>query len=181
MSFDLNDTLASSECSAGKEEQTRENLIEIKFSNNKIYLQLQEEFLEIIQKHFKNRLDDLEIIDTMRYINVREKVVQKSDMFKIDLIPTPNQNNSRTQKDFTPAYKKNFSKVFLSGEDNGMSDSNLDSALKMCRPKAICFNCGKSNHQLRDCPEKRDARKIKLARDSFGKKHERYHEGADNK
>ena len=117
----------------------------------------------------------------MRYIDVREKAVQKSDMFKIDLTPTPIQDHSRTHKDLTPAYKKNFSKVLLSGEETGMSDGNLDSALRLSRPKAICFNCGKNNHQLRDCPEKRDARKIKLARDEFGKKHERYHEETENK
>ena len=117
----------------------------------------------------------------MRHIKVHDKLVQKSDMFKVDLTPTPSQENSYSNRNSTPTYRKTFSKVLLSGEEAQLSEKSKDSALLMCRPKAICFNCGKDNHQIRDCPEKKDMRKIKLAREEFGKKNERYHEEIDNK
>ncbi|KAI8973513.1 hypothetical protein BDF20DRAFT_914943 [Mycotypha africana] len=43
---------------------------------------------------------------------------------------------------------------------------------KMLIPKKICFNCGKPNHEVRDCPEPRDAESIRT--NAFQRKYDAF-------
>jgi hypothetical protein len=154
-------------------------LIHIQFNDKKLYLMFHEEFLEIINKKLKNRVEDLEIAENIRdkHICISEKVVRKCDRFLIDT--TPQKIGNDTPNEVTPSYKKTFQNIVLSGDKNSkLNDRGLRGG---SRQQNMCFNCGKNTHTLRDCPEKRDSRKIKKARDEYCRKNDRYHEEFENK
>ena len=43
------------------------------------------------------------------------------------------------------------------------------------RPQAACFNCGSTDHAIRDCKKPRNINRINKAKKSFSFKQERYH------
>lgn len=153
-------------------------LIHIKFNDKKLYLMFHEEFLDIINKKLKNRIDDLEIDENMRdkHICISEKVVRKSDRFLVDT--TPQKSGNTTPNEVTPVYRKTFQNIVLSGEKGNLTDRGL---MGGSRAQNICFNCEKNTHTLRDCPEKRNTRKIQKAREEYCRKNDRYHEEFENK
>lgn len=170
----MNETLTAN----SEEEQQSRMLIDINFQNRKIYLAFQEEFLAIIKNYYKSKLDDLDIFDDMNSnrIRVSEKLIKSSMSFLID--KTPNMKNLKSVNDeSTPTYRKSFGRAFLSNEKDSDDAHQRSSG---SNSKNICFNCDKDNHQLRDCPEPRNMRKINKARNDFGKKNEmRYHDNEE--
>jgi len=158
------------------EESTR-MLIDIKFQNRKTYLAFQEEFLTTIKNYYKNKIDDMDINDNManNRIRISEKFVKKSDSYVVDT--TPNFKNLKSANDeSTPSYRKSFGKT-ISGDKEQDEIALRKSATSTPRNNSICFNCDKNDHQLRDCPEPRNGKKISRARLEFTKKNElRYHD-----
>ena len=152
-------------------------LIDIKFGNRKTYLAFQEEFISLFTKYYSKKIDDLNICDfgiVGQRICVSEKIIKKSDSFLVDT--TPNSKNTKPEnEESTPTYRKSFGEILLSGETN-----KEDKTPKRSKGSSICFNCGKDNHQLRDCPEPRNMRNINKARNDFNKSNHRYHQDAEN-
>lgn len=175
---DLNVTPLNNSSHNKDEEPMKKSLLEVKFGDKKTYLMFQEEFLALINNKFKNRLDDLEIESNIRerHIKVIDKVVKQSDKFLIDTTPA---KTTESRLEGTPIYNKNlFQNVVLSGEKEKFDDQGLK---RSNRPKSICFNCDKDTHTLRDCPERRDMRKIRKNKDEFSKRSDRYHNEVGNK
>jgi zinc finger CCHC domain-containing protein 8 len=147
-------------------------LIDIKFKNKRTFLAFQDDFVKLIKKYYSHKLDDLDIFDDISEtrIVVSEKVVKKTDAFIVDT--TPNYKHLTSKSESTPSYKS--SSVMLTDEIEE-TKQNLTSS------KQSCFNCDKSTHGLRDCPEPRNFRKINKARNEFRQKESRYHVESDNK
>lgn len=145
-------------------------MIDINFQNKKTYFAFHDEFIDIIKKYYKDKVDDLDICDdpSNKRICISEKFVKKSDSFLIDT--TPNIENSKSVAESTPRYTS-FSKVILSNikdhEDEKPVASNSANR---------CFNCDKGTHSLRQCPEPKNMLKIRKARNEFNRRELRYHD-----
>jgi hypothetical protein len=151
-------------------------LIDIKFANRRTYLAFQEEFVTIVKTYYKANTDDLDIHDDIsnNRIRVSEKLVKKSDAYKVD--KTPNfKNLKETNDESTPTYRKSFGQTLT---DEKEAETNRRSATSM--PKNACFNCDSNLHGLRDCPEPRNMKKVNKARNEFNRKELRYHDDNDN-
>ncbi|XP_071776474.1 zinc finger CCHC domain-containing protein 8 [Centroberyx gerrardi] len=81
--------------------------------------------------------------------------------FSVDKLGQPllNENPQLTEGWEVPAYQQVFSQVIgTDGQEIEMKDK---------RPKSMCFNCGASGHQLRDCPKPKDMAQINERRKEF--------------
>ncbi|XP_021167269.2 zinc finger CCHC domain-containing protein 8 [Fundulus heteroclitus] len=81
--------------------------------------------------------------------------------FSVDKLGQPlvNENPQLTDGWDVPIYQQVFNQVI--GTDG------LEMESKNKRPKSMCFNCGSSAHQLRDCPQPRDMAAINERRKEF--------------
>ncbi|KAM8886334.1 zinc finger CCHC domain-containing protein 8 [Spinachia spinachia] len=81
--------------------------------------------------------------------------------FSIDKLGQPlvNENPQLTDAWDIPAYQQIFNQVI--GTDG------LEVEMKDKRPKSMCFNCGLSGHQLKDCPKPKDMAVINERRKEF--------------
>ncbi|KAM9360508.1 zinc finger CCHC domain-containing protein 8 [Symphorus nematophorus] len=81
--------------------------------------------------------------------------------FSLDKLGQPlvNENPQLTDGWDVPTYHQVFSQVI--GTDG------QDIEMKEKRPKSMCFNCGSSGHQLRDCPKPKDMAAINERRKEF--------------
>ncbi|XP_034548657.1 zinc finger CCHC domain-containing protein 8 [Notolabrus celidotus] len=81
--------------------------------------------------------------------------------FSVDKLGQPlvNENPQMTEGWEVPTYLQVFSRVIgTDGQDIEMKDK---------RPKSLCFNCGLSTHQMRDCPKPKDMVAINERRKEF--------------
>uniref|UniRef100_A0A3Q4HP87 Zinc finger CCHC domain-containing protein 8 n=1 Tax=Neolamprologus brichardi TaxID=32507 RepID=A0A3Q4HP87_NEOBR len=73
--------------------------------------------------------------------------------------PLVNENPQLTDGWDVPTYQQVFNQVIgTDGQEIEMKDK---------RPKSMCFNCGSSSHQLRDCPKPKDMAAINERRKEF--------------
>ncbi|XP_028271049.1 zinc finger CCHC domain-containing protein 8 [Parambassis ranga] len=81
--------------------------------------------------------------------------------FSIDKLGQPlvNENPQLTDGWDVPTYHQVFNQVL------GADGQEID--IKDKRPKSMCFNCGSSSHQLRDCPQPKDMAAINERRKEF--------------
>ncbi|XP_024130775.1 zinc finger CCHC domain-containing protein 8 [Oryzias melastigma] len=81
--------------------------------------------------------------------------------FSVDKLGQPlvNDNPQLTDGWDVPTYQQVFNQVI--GTDG------LEIEMKDKRPKSMCFNCGSSTHQLRDCPKPKDFAAISERRKEF--------------
>ncbi|XP_017269094.3 zinc finger CCHC domain-containing protein 8 [Kryptolebias marmoratus] len=95
--------------------------------------------------------------------------------FSVDKLGQPlvNENPQLTDGWDVPTYFQVFNQVVgAEGQDIEMKDK---------RPKSMCFNCGSSSHQLRDCPKPKDMAAINERRKEFNQNsqvmqgNQRYH------
>ncbi|XP_029296593.1 zinc finger CCHC domain-containing protein 8 [Cottoperca gobio] len=95
--------------------------------------------------------------------------------FSVDKLGQPlvNENPQLTDGWDVPTYHQVFNQVVgTDGQDLEMKDK---------RPKSMCFNCGSTGHQLRDCPKPKDMAAINERRKEFnqnsnpGMSNQRYH------
>ncbi|XP_040899112.1 zinc finger CCHC domain-containing protein 8 [Toxotes jaculatrix] len=96
--------------------------------------------------------------------------------FSVDKIGQPlvSENPQMTDGWDIPTYHQVFNQVVgTDGQEIEMKDK---------RPKSMCFNCGSSSHQLRDCPKPKDMAAINERRKEFNQNHnqamqsnQRYH------
>ncbi|CAK6966472.1 zinc finger CCHC domain-containing protein 8 [Scomber scombrus] len=81
--------------------------------------------------------------------------------FSVDKLgqPLQNENPQLTDGWEVPAYHQVFNQVIgTEGQEIEMKDK---------RPKSMCFNCGSSSHQIRDCPKPKDMAAINERRKEF--------------
>ncbi|XP_071339128.1 zinc finger CCHC domain-containing protein 8 isoform X2 [Trachinotus anak] len=81
--------------------------------------------------------------------------------FSVDKLGQPlvNENAQLTDGWDIPTYNQVFNQVVgTDGQEIEMKDK---------RPKSMCFNCGSSSHQLRDCPSPKDMAAINERRKEF--------------
>lgn len=114
-----------------------------------------------------NIVDDL----SSKRIRVSEKLVKKSDDYKIDNTP-----NKAAGEESTPTYRKSFGATVLCND----KESEVMPRSSQSNSRNVCFNCEKNNHSLRDCPEPRNMKKVNKARNEFNKRELRYHDDAEN-
>lgn len=114
-----------------------------------------------------NIVDDL----STKRIRVSEKLVKKADDYKIDNTP-----NKAAGEESTPTYRKSFGGTVL------CNDKKIENTPRsnQSNSRNVCFNCEKTNHSLRDCPEPRNMKKVNKARNEFNKRELRYHDDAEN-
>ncbi|XP_060894923.1 zinc finger CCHC domain-containing protein 8 [Labrus mixtus] len=81
--------------------------------------------------------------------------------FSVDKLGQPlvNENPQTTDGWEVPTYHQVFNQVI--GTDG------VEVEMKDKRPKSICFNCGLSSHQMRDCPKPKDMAAINERRKEF--------------
>ncbi|XP_070496716.1 zinc finger CCHC domain-containing protein 8 homolog isoform X2 [Chironomus tepperi] len=162
--------LTPTKCLSSNDKSVQKVLIDINFRNKKTYFAFHEEFIEIIKKYYKDKIDDLDISDdaSNKRICISEKLVKKSDSFLIDT--TPNIDNIKNAAESTPRYTS-FSQVILSNIKDQEEEKSVstNSANK-------CFNCDKGTHSLRQCPEPKNMIKIRKARNEFNRRELRYHD-----
>ncbi|XP_056139496.1 zinc finger CCHC domain-containing protein 8 isoform X1 [Lampris incognitus] len=81
--------------------------------------------------------------------------------FCVDKLGQPllNDNPQLTEGWEVPTYQQGFSQVI------GAEDQEMEMTEK--RPKSVCFNCGSSTHQLKDCPQPKDMASINKRRKEF--------------
>ncbi|KAL7015772.1 hypothetical protein ACKWTF_016667 [Chironomus riparius] len=148
-----------------EDETVQKVLIDINFGSKKTYFALNEDFIEIIKRYYKEKIDDLDISDdaSNKRICVSEKLVKKSDSFLIDT--TPRKSSAESTPRYTP-----FSKTILSNIKDNVEEKpvTINSSNK-------CFNC-EGTHSLRECPEPKNMLKIRKARNEFNKRELRYHD-----
>ncbi|XP_061134812.1 zinc finger CCHC domain-containing protein 8 [Syngnathus typhle] len=96
------------------------------------------------------------------------------DSFSVDKLGQPlfNDNPQQTDGWEVPTYPQVFSQVI------GTDGQEID--VKEKRSKSMCFNCGSSVHQMRDCPRPKDMAAINERRKEFnqsqaGLSNQRYH------
>uniref|UniRef100_UPI0037E72F24 zinc finger CCHC domain-containing protein 8 isoform X2 n=1 Tax=Semicossyphus pulcher TaxID=241346 RepID=UPI0037E72F24 len=81
--------------------------------------------------------------------------------FSVDKLGQPlvNENPQMTDGWDVPTYHQVFNQVIgTDGQEIEMKDK---------RPKSMCFNCGLSSHQMRDCPKPKDMAAINERRKEF--------------
>ncbi|XP_072521019.1 zinc finger CCHC domain-containing protein 8 [Salminus brasiliensis] len=88
--------------------------------------------------------------------------------------PLLNENPQLTEGWEIPKYQQVFGQIIaLEGQEVQIKEK---------RPKPCCFNCGDSDHQLRDCPKPKDMARINEKRKEFSQNsnnnqsNQRYHE-----
>uniref|UniRef100_A0A3B4G709 Zinc finger CCHC domain-containing protein 8 n=1 Tax=Pundamilia nyererei TaxID=303518 RepID=A0A3B4G709_9CICH len=99
--------------------------------------------------------------NTLKTRCVGSQVVTYCVMFFVDKLGQPlvNENPQLTDGWDVPTYQQVFNQVIgTDGQEIEMKDK---------RPKSMCFNCGSSSHQLRDCPKPKDMAAINERRKEF--------------
>ncbi|KAM9858627.1 zinc finger CCHC domain-containing protein 8 [Aulostomus maculatus] len=105
--------------------------------------------------------------------------VQYFSTFCVDKVGQPllNENPQLTDGWEVPPYNRVFNRV--------LGSDGLEIDTKDKRPKSLCFNCGLSTHQLRDCPKPKDMAAInerrKEANQTMQSNHRYHDEGIEER
>lgn len=145
-------------------------LIDIKFLNKKTYFAFHEEFIDVVKKYYRSKIDDMDILDDSAHhrLCISEKIVKKSESFLIDTTPKASDENETTPR-YTSLNTPVLSNLKRPREDEA----------RVSMASNRCFNCDKGTHSLRDCPEPRNMNKIRKARNDFNRRELRYHDDND--
>ncbi|KRG04518.1 zinc finger CCHC domain-containing protein 8 homolog isoform X1 [Drosophila mojavensis] len=149
---------------------TEEDLVfEVRFNNVDEYDRLQERLLQALQSTFAAEKFEYKTTEQRITVHSQSKSpAPDNDLFMIDTAPTCKLNAAQV-----PSYKRCHGEV-LDEETFERKKRKLDEVNKCFRPKAqsACFNCGGTDHSLRECTRPRNQARIQRARK---KKVERYH------
>ncbi|KAH8389890.1 hypothetical protein KR200_003402 [Drosophila serrata] len=153
-------------------------IFEVRFSKEERYAGLQKQMLELLEITFTEKQLFFKLNEEERLIRAFENsnlTIEKSpspdlnieDLFMIDIKPAAKLNASQV-----PSYKR--SADVLDEQTETRKKLKAEAVNKCCRPKAqsACFNCGDTDHSIRDCPKPRNNARIQRARK---RKVERYH------
>lgn len=152
----------------------RENeIFEVKFRHKDDYDRLQDRLLRLFNKTFAANEFIFETNETKSSIiayRQTETPLPDDDLFLIDTAPTSKLNAAQV-----PSYKRAHTDV-LDEETPTRKKLKADAVNKCFRPKvqSACFNCGGTDHSLRECTRPRNQARIQRARKKTSRT-ERYH------
>lgn len=92
-----------------------------------------------------------------------------SELFTIDTTPAVKLDSVKV-----PSYKRAVKDALLDGEAAASKKQKQEEKNMKVSKSNNCFNCGESDHNIRDCPMPHNMRRIKMAKKNFSKT-ERYH------
>ncbi|XP_017015327.2 zinc finger CCHC domain-containing protein 8 homolog [Drosophila takahashii] len=157
-----------------------DNLVfEVRFRRKEDYASLQQQMLEILKHNFEAKQlvfrenpEDL-LIAAFAGSDPQEPehTQETEDLFMIDTQPVAKLNASQV-----PSYKRCNSDI-LDEQTEARKKLKAEAVNKCFRPKAqsSCFNCGDTDHSLRECPKPRNNTRIMRARKKNSSRMERYH------
>ncbi|XP_029367543.1 zinc finger CCHC domain-containing protein 8 [Echeneis naucrates] len=112
---------------------------------------LEEDLLKMASSHVQTTTEAFKVVGSVLYFTT----------FSVDRLGQPlvNENPQLTDGWDIPTYHQIFNQVVgTDGQEIEMKDK---------RPKSMCFNCGSSGHQMRDCPNPKDIVAINERRKEF--------------
>uniref|UniRef100_A0A1I8PQS2 CCHC-type domain-containing protein n=1 Tax=Stomoxys calcitrans TaxID=35570 RepID=A0A1I8PQS2_STOCA len=198
----LDDSYEPEEGELEDEEGDQNNICEIRFSNISAYQQFGELITELLREKLNEKEPEKKVIissETGLVVQVRfeaEKVnanekntleteiageIERSDredspdlsgiseLFTIDTAPAPKLDTVKV-----PSYKRAIKDALLDGEAAASKRQKQEEKNMKVSKASNCFNCGESDHNIRECPMPHNQRRIKMAKKNFSKT-ERYH------
>ncbi|XP_017061961.1 zinc finger CCHC domain-containing protein 8 homolog isoform X2 [Drosophila ficusphila] len=177
-STDNADQEANKEC--------EENLVfEVRFHNEMHFASLQKQMLDVLEHTFSEKQlcfrsnPECLLIAAFEKSEVQtEQESSNSDhLFLIDTQPAVKLNAAQV-----PSYKRCNTDV-LDEQTEARKKLKAEEVNKCFRPKAqsSCFNCGETDHSLRECPKPRNNTRIMRARKKNSHRMERYHVDAEQR
>ncbi|XP_039482391.1 zinc finger CCHC domain-containing protein 8 homolog [Drosophila santomea] len=151
-------------------------VFEVRFSKEEHFASLQQQVLVALegafadkQLVFRDNPQELVIAAFEKSKSVPEE--EPEDFFLIDTQPAAKLNAAHV-----PSYKRCNADV-LDEQTAERKKLKAEAVNKCFRPKAqsSCFNCGDTDHSLRDCPKPRNNARINRARKKISSRTERYH------
>ncbi|XP_032306226.1 zinc finger CCHC domain-containing protein 8 homolog [Drosophila ananassae] len=182
----VSSSAAKSETEKNDQETTSDesnNLVfEVRFRNIANFKSLKREMLQVLgtkfsDKNFEYKTDPkLLVISAYEKIDIPEEEPSSpapdlADLFMIDTQPAEKLIASQV-----PSYKRCNADVL--DEATEERKRRREEAVNKCfRPKAqsSCFNCGDTDHSLRECPKPRNNARIQRARKNNSSTTKRYH------
>ncbi|XP_043642227.1 zinc finger CCHC domain-containing protein 8 homolog [Drosophila teissieri] len=151
-------------------------VFEVRFSKEEHFASLQQQVLVALegaftdkQLVFRDNPQELVISAFEKSKSVSEEELE--DLFLIDTQPAAKLNAAHV-----PSYKRCNADI-LDEQTAERKKLKAEAVNKCFRPKAqsSCFNCGDTDHSLRDCPKPRNNARINRARKKISSRTERYH------
>ncbi|KAI8039513.1 hypothetical protein M5D96_006925 [Drosophila gunungcola] len=158
-----------------------DNLVfEVRFGNEEHFASLQKQMLEVLEHTYAEKELDFRVNQEELVIAAFERsedAADTEDLFMIDTQPVAKLNASQV-----PSYKRCNSDI-LDEQTEARKKLKAEAVNKCFRPKAqsSCFNCGDTDHSLRECPKPRNNAKIMRARQKNSHRMERYHVDAEQR
>ncbi|KAH8402020.1 hypothetical protein KR009_009136 [Drosophila setifemur] len=157
-------------------------VFEVRFRNEEHFSSLQKQMLDVLEATFGDRrlvyrTSPVELAICAFENNETPTEGPSSpdlnteDLFLIDTKPAEKLNASQV-----PSYKRGNTDV-LDEETETRKRLKAEAVNKCIRPKtqSSCFNCGETDHSLRECPKPRNNARIQRARKKISHRMERYH------
>ncbi|XP_016947342.1 zinc finger CCHC domain-containing protein 8 homolog [Drosophila biarmipes] len=157
-------------------------IFEVRFRSEEHFASLQKQMLQALQSTFGNKQmvfqenpAELSVAAFEKSQAATEALQEDSqdteDLFLIDTQPAVKLNAAQV-----PSYKRCNSDV-LDEQTEARKKLKAEAVNKCFRPKAqsSCFNCGDTDHSLRECPKPRNNTRIMRARKKNSQRTERYH------
>ncbi|KAH8284895.1 hypothetical protein KR054_002543 [Drosophila jambulina] len=174
-----NDEIESNPSSQENNQEEGETLVfEVRFSKEERFAGIQKQMLQLLEDTFADKQLAFKTNDDEGVIRAFERsefpverspspAVDAEDLFMIDLKPAAKLNASQV-----PSYKR--SADVLDEQTEARKKLKAEAVNKCFRPKvqSACFNCGDTDHSIRECPKPRNNARIQRARK---RKVERYH------
>ncbi|KAM8714288.1 hypothetical protein ACLKA7_014423 [Drosophila subpalustris] len=152
-----------------------ENVIfELKFRHKDDYERLQDRLLRVFNKTFAANELIFKTQESKSSIIAYAKTatpVPDEDLFLVDTAPATKLNAAQV-----PSYKRVHTDI-LDEETPVRKKLKAEAVNKCFRPKvqSACFNCGGTDHSLRECTRPRNQARIQRARKKTNSRTERYH------
>ncbi|XP_076007180.1 zinc finger CCHC domain-containing protein 8 isoform X2 [Genypterus blacodes] len=157
-------------------QEIEDNICSVILKQQKQAYQKKNDLVKPQASAFSLEEDDDTVSSAVRTSTEAYKVVGSVSYFSdfcVDQLGQPlvNENPQMTEGWEIPFYQRLFNHlVGTDAQEIEMKDS---------RPKSLCFNCGSSSHQLRDCPKPKDMAAINERRKEFSQNsnlsNQRYH------
>ncbi|KAH8252926.1 hypothetical protein KR032_002737 [Drosophila birchii] len=167
-----------------QEEEDDIAVFEVRFSKQERFAGLQKQMLELLEVTFADKQLVFKTNNEERVIRAFERgesqpekspspALDDEDLFMIDIKPAAKLNASQV-----PSYKR--SADVLDEQTEARKKLKAEAVNKCFRPKvqAACYNCGDTDHSIRECPKPRNNARIQRARK---RKVERYHVDAEQR
>ncbi|XP_032591558.1 zinc finger CCHC domain-containing protein 8 homolog isoform X2 [Drosophila grimshawi] len=150
-------------------------IFEVHFRDRDDYESLHKRLLKMLNTTFAEDEIVFKLSDSTPSIIAHEKSeivsLPDDDLFLIDTAPAVRLNAAQV-----PSYKRSHGDI-LDEETSARKRQKLEAVNKCFRPKvqSSCFNCGDTDHSLRECTRPRNQARIQRARKRSNFRADRYH------